>query len=114
MEIKLKTAALQYTRTWPKKHPAFDACSLPCSTQQAGDFGINPTAGYVRLGCLAAIHHTLSHNCCWGVLVVSSSGFSAAAVGNVVNKDMGDGGRREVSVVSSLVYVCVKTTTIEY
>ena len=47
-------------------------------------------------------------------MVVSSSGFSAAAIGNVVNKDMGDGGRREVSVVSSLVYVCVKTTTIEY
>ena len=44
-------------------------------------------------------------------MVVSSSGFSAAAIGNVVVKD---GGRREVSVVSSLVYVCVKTTTIEY
>ena len=43
----------------------------------------------------------------WGVcLVVSSSGFNAAAIGNVVIK-MGDGGRREVSVVSSLVYVCV-------
>ena len=113
MEIKLKTAALQYTRTWPKKHPAFDACSLPCSTQQAGDFGFNPTAGYVRLGCLLSTIQ--SHNCCWGVcLVVSSSGFSAAAVGNVVIKKWRMGGRREVSVVSSLVYVCVKTTTIEY
>ena len=68
MEIKLNATALQYTRTWPKKHPAFDACVLPCSTQQAGVFSINLPAGYVRLGWLAAIHHYSADRTIWKLI----------------------------------------------